>query len=96
LLREGILRFAVRLTPRGGRNAIDGWVEDAAGKKHLKARVSLPPEDGKANKALIALLAKALDIPKSSIRIAAGETSRLKTIEIDGDRAGIEAKLSEF
>lgn len=90
------LRFAVRLTPRGGRNAIDGWAEDASGKRHLKARVSLPPEDGKANTALIALLAKSLAIPKSSIRIAAGGTSRLKTIEIVGDRAALEAKLSEF
>ncbi|MBS0275151.1 MAG: DUF167 domain-containing protein [Proteobacteria bacterium] len=90
------IRFAVRLTPRGGRDAIDGWVQDSAGKKYLKARVSLPPEDGKANKALIALLAKALDIPKSSIRIAAGGTSRLKTIQIDGDRAALGAKLSEL
>ena len=89
-------RFALKLTPRGGRDAIDGWAQDAAGKKHLKARVSLPPEDGKANKALIELLAKALDIPKSSIRIAAGETSRLKTIQIDGDSAALQAKLSEF
>jgi uncharacterized protein YggU (UPF0235/DUF167 family) len=39
------VRFAVRLTPRGGRDAIDGWAQDSAGKKHLKARVSLPPED---------------------------------------------------
>jgi uncharacterized protein (TIGR00251 family) len=89
-------RFTVRLTPRGGRDAIDGWAEDAGGKRHLKARVSLPPEDGKANKALIALLAKSLAVPKSSIRIAAGETSRLKTIEIVGDRAALEARLSEF
>lgn len=95
-VRDGRLRFALKLTPRGGRDAIDGWAKDAAGKKHLKVRVSLPPEDGKANKALVALLAKALDIPKSSIRIAAGETSRLKTIEIDGDRAALQAKLSEF
>jgi uncharacterized protein YggU (UPF0235/DUF167 family) len=90
------LRFAIRLTPRGGRDTIDGWAEDARGKRHLKARVSLPPEDGKANTALIALLAKSLAIPKSSIRIAAGGTSRLKTIEIVGDRAALEAKLSEF
>jgi len=89
-------RFAVRLTPRGGRDAVDGWAEDAAGKPHLKVRVSSPPEDGKANRALIALLAESLDIPKSSLRIAAGETSRLKTIEIVGDRATLEAKLSEF
>jgi uncharacterized protein YggU (UPF0235/DUF167 family) len=90
------VRFAVRLTPRGGRDAMEGWTQDSAGKKYLKARVSLPPEDGKANKALIALLAKTLDIPKSTIRIAAGETSRLKTIEVDGDSAALGAKLSEL
>lgn len=90
------VRFAVRLTPRGGRDAIDGWAQDSAGKKHLKARVSLPPEDGKANKALIALLAKTLNIPKSTIRIASGETSRLKTIEVYGDSATLGAKLSEL
>jgi uncharacterized protein (TIGR00251 family) len=94
--RGEVLRFALKLTPRGGRDAIDGWAQDASGKRHLKARVSAPPEDGKANKALIELLAKSLDIPKSSIRVAAGETSRLKTIEIDGDRARLEARLSEF
>ncbi len=86
----------VRLTPRGGRDAVDGWANDANGKRHLKMRVSPPPEDGKANTALIALLAKSLGIPKSSIRLVAGETSRLKTIEIVGDRATLEARLSEF
>lgn len=90
------IRFSLKLTPRGGRDAIDGWAEDAAGKSYLKARVSLPPEDGKANKALIALLAKTMDIPRSAIRIAAGETSRLKTIDIDGDSASLGAKLSEL
>ena len=95
-VRDGLLRFVVRLTPRGGRDAIDGWSEDAAGKPHLKARVSLPPEDGKANKALIALLAETLDIPKSTISIASGGTSRLKTIQIDGDSAALGAKLSEL
>jgi hypothetical protein len=90
------LRLAVRLTPRGGRDAVDGWAEDSAGKRHLKARVSAPPEDGNANKALIALLAKTLGIPKNAIRITAGETSRLKTIQIDGDSAALQAKLSEL
>ena len=82
--------------PRGGRDAVDGWVEDADGKPQLKARVSVPPEDGKANKALIVLLAKKLDVARTSVRIVTGETSRLKTIEIDGDSAAIAARLSEF
>ncbi|MGN6514895.1 MAG: DUF167 family protein [Rhizomicrobium sp.] len=94
--RAGALRIVVKLTPRGGRDAIEEWGKDSAGNPHLKARVSAPPEDGKANRALIVLLADALDIPKSAIRIAAGETSRLKTIEIDGDRPRLEARLSEF
>ncbi len=94
--RDGGLRFALKLTPRGGRDAVDGWAEDADGKPYLKARVTPAPEDGKANKALIGLLSKTLDVSKSAIRIAAGETSRLKTIEIDGDRAELGARLSEL
>ncbi len=53
----------------------------------LKARVSSPRQDGKANAALIALLAKTFDLPRSKIRIASGETARIKILEIDGDAA---------
>jgi len=89
------IRFHLRLTPRGGRDTIDGWTlhGDAY---YLAARVSAAPEDGKANSALIALLAKTLSVAKSSIRIAAGETSRLKTIEIGGDGAALKARLEQF
>ncbi len=79
---DGVLSFRVRLTPRGGRDAVEGWSRGADGAEHLKARVSVPPEDGRANSALITLLAKALDLPKSTIRIAGGQTARIKTIEI--------------
>ena len=85
--------FALRLTPKGGRDAIEGWLVGADGKEHLKARVSVAPEDGKANAALIALLAKMLGLPKSAIRIAAGETSRLKTIAIKTDSPALRARL---
>jgi uncharacterized protein YggU (UPF0235/DUF167 family) len=77
-------RITVRLTPKGGRDAIEGWME-FAGERVLKARVAAAPEGGNANAALIALLAHALAVPKSRIRLAAGETSRRKILEIDGD-----------
>lgn len=81
----GTLRLAIRLTPSGGRDAIDGIEAEADGLSHLKARVSAVPEDGKANKALIALLAKKLRVAKSSIQFVSGETSRKKILRIDDD-----------
>ena len=93
---DGGVVFALRLTPKGGRDWVEGWTLGADGKEHLKARVSVAPEDGKANAALIALLAKALGLPKSSIRIAAGETSRLKTIAIATDSPALKARLETW
>ena len=75
-------RLSVRLTPNGGRDAVDGWERSADGVLSVKARVSAAPEGGKANKALVALLAKALRIPKTAIEIASGETSRTKNLRI--------------
>ena len=78
------IRFAVRLTPKGGRDAIAGWQQDASGKRYLRARVSAPPENGKANQALIRLIAKALHVGSSSVQIVSGATSRIKIVEIEG------------
>ena len=92
------LRLAIRLTPNAGRNAVDGIETAADGEIFLKARVTAVPEDGKANKALIALLSAALRIPKSSISFISGETARKKILRIDGDPEDIEkafAKLIE-
>ena len=83
-LAANALSFYVRLTPKGGRDAIEGWAAASDGSQHLKARVRAVPEDGKANDALVALLAKTLSLPKSALRIASGATSRLKRIEIAG------------
>jgi uncharacterized protein YggU (UPF0235/DUF167 family) len=55
--------LAVRLTPRGGRDAVDGWALDTDGRSYLKVRVASPPVDGAANAALLAFLAKTLKIP---------------------------------
>ena len=77
------VRFAVRLTPKGGRDRVEGWAVDSGGRRYLKARVSAPPEDGKANEALVQLLAKALNVGKSKVRIVSGATSRMKTVEAE-------------
>jgi uncharacterized protein (TIGR00251 family) len=77
------LSFPVRLTPKGGRDAIEGWTEGPDGKRYLKARVSAPPEDGKANDALLRLIAKALDVAKTKVRIVSGGASRMKIIEAE-------------
>jgi len=89
------LRISVRLTPRGGRDAIEGFSQDENGRPVLKARVAAPPVEGEANAALIKLVAKALGLPKSALRIASGETARLKILEIDGlDEAELRTRLA--
>ena len=89
------LRFRVRLTPKGGRDQIEGWWTDSAGQAALKARVAAPPENGKANRALIGLLARTLEVRKSDVRIASGASSRLKAIEVEGDESVLAARLAQ-
>lgn len=69
----------VKVHPSAGRDRVEGWLGDT-----LKVSVSAAPEKGKANKAVIELLSKALKVPRSSLRIVAGETSKEKAVEIDG------------
>ena len=88
--------LSVRLTPNAGRDSIEGVETDAAGETYLKARVTAVPEKGKANKALIALLAKALSIPKSSISVQSGDTARKKILRIDGDPEDLIRKIAAF
>jgi uncharacterized protein (TIGR00251 family) len=89
------IELRVRLTPSGGRDAIDGVEKDTEGLPYLKARVTAVPEDGKANKALIALLSKTLKIPKSSISFVSGETSRKKILRLDGEPEDLLGKLEK-
>jgi uncharacterized protein len=72
-------RISVRLTPRGGRDALDGWDGDV-----LRVRVSAVPVDGKANDALVRLLAKALGVAPSQVTLVAGAQSRVKVVEVEG------------
>lgn len=78
------MRLTVRVTPRGGRDAVEGWTRDDAGRPALKLRVAAAAADGAANAAVAALLAKTLGRPRSAVRILRGETARVKQIEIDG------------
>ena len=77
-------RLTVRVTPKGGRDAVDGWTADETGRPVLKLRVSAAASDGAANAALVALVARTLKVPRSAVRIAAGDTARVKRLEIDG------------
>ena len=87
------VRLTVRLTPNGGRDAIDGLETGADGERHVKARVSVPPEKGKANKALVALVAKWAGVSKSAVSLVSGDTQRKKILRIDGDPEDLMARL---
>jgi uncharacterized protein (TIGR00251 family) len=71
---------AIHVMPKSAHNRIEGTVTDAAGKEWLKVRLTAAPEDGKANKALLKLLAKEWGCPVSSLSIIRGETSRYKIV----------------
>ncbi|TMJ01892.1 MAG: DUF167 domain-containing protein [Alphaproteobacteria bacterium] len=92
---DGVV-VAVRLTPKGGRDAIDGIETLADGRAVLKARVRAAPHEGAANEALCRLLAKALGVPPSQVDIVSGATSRIKRVTIGGDGAALGAALENL
>jgi len=89
---EGVIVFC-RLTPKGGRDAIDGVAQLADGSSVLAGRVRCAAQGGEANRALCALLAERLGAPSSSARMAAGSKSRLKQVAVSGDPAALIARL---
>ena len=88
--------ITVRLTPKGGRNAIEGYETLANGRTVLKVRVRAAPSDGEANAALGRVLAKALGVPPSRVEIIRGATSRIKQVKIVGDSAALAAALEKI
>ncbi len=86
----------VRLTPKASKNRIDGLVPDAGGGVALKAGVTAAPEGGKANAALVRMLARAWRLPKTSISVAAGTGSRRKTLVIEGDTKMLLQRLGDW
>ncbi len=86
----------VRLTPKGGRDSIDGVEVLADGNAVLKARVRAAPSEGEANAALGRLIAKAVSVPPSRVAIVGGATSRIKRIKIVGDAAALSRALEKI
>jgi uncharacterized protein len=81
------ISVALRVTPRGGRDDIDGVETLANGRTVMKVRVRAVADGGEANRAVTELLARALGVPKAKVRILSGTTSRFKQIAVDDDPA---------
>jgi hypothetical protein len=90
------LSVKIRLTPKGGRDAIDGIETLSDGRSVLKARVRAAPTAGDANAALLSLIAKTLDVPRRAVTLAAGDAARIKRVVIDGDGAALAARLERL
>ena len=91
---DGVL-LTVRLTPKGGRDALDGIAQLADGRAVLKARVRAAASEGEANSALMQLIARSLAVPPSRVSLIAGETARIKRLKIAGN-AGVLATSLEL
>ena len=92
---DGVTLF-LRVTPNAGVDRIEGVEQRDDGTMVLRLRVKAVPDKGKANAAVIALLAKALGIPKSAITLVSGDTARLKTLHITGDPTVLAAALAKL
>lgn len=90
------VRVGLRVQPRARRNRVDGLVAEADGGMALKVAVTPAPEDGKANAAVIALLAKAWGLPKSAFTVVAGASDRRKIIHLQGDPARLMQALEPW
>ena len=92
---DGIV-LAVRLTPKGGRDAIDGIATLSDGNTVLKVRVRAAPFEGEANAALSRVLGKALGVPPGRVAIVGGATSRIKRVKVSGDTAALSTTLEKI
>ena len=92
---EGLV-VTVRLTPKGGRDAIDGIEQLGDGATVLKVRVRAPASEGEANAALVKLIAKAIGVAPREVELVAGAISRVKRLKIAGNGAAIAAALEKI
>jgi uncharacterized protein (TIGR00251 family) len=83
------MRLQLKVAPKASRDAVGGWMGEV-----LKVSVTAVPERGKANEAVVELLAQALALPKSAVRVVRGQASPQKWVEIDGlDEADVRRRL---
>lgn len=90
------IRLRLKVAPKAKRNEIGGWLDEPDGSRMLKIAVTAAPEDGKANAAVIALLAKEWGVAKSAISVVAGATDRRKIVEIRGQSAELMQRLQAW
>ncbi len=89
----GGVTLSVRVSPRGGRNAVEGLVADADGRPQLSVRVAAAPVDGEANDAVEATLARWLGVKPREVEVTGGLTTRSKVVTVDGDPVALVRKL---
>ena len=77
--QNGTVRFRIRVSPRASKNEVGGVHGDA-----LRVRITAPPVDGAANRAIVKLLSKRLGVAKSAVRIVQGQSGRDKLVEVEG------------
>ncbi len=91
---DGVL-VAVRVAPRARHSAVEGITTDSQGKRWLRVSLTEAPADGRANAALIRLLAKRWKVPKSALTIRAGVSARTKTLHVAGNAQAILRRIGE-
>ena len=91
----GGFEIRVRVTPRGGRDAVDGVETLSDGRQVVKIRVRAAPEDGAANEAVRRLIAATLGMSSNRVSLTSGATARIKTFHIAGDALALAALTSE-
>ena len=87
------VRVRLKVTPKAKRNQFGGLLDEPDGGKALKVSVTAAPESGKANDAVIALLAREWGVAKSAISVVSGATDRRKLVEIRGPSQALLARL---
>ena len=88
--------LTVRLTPKGGRDAIDGVEQMSDGRAVLKVRVRAAPIEGEANAALVKVIAGALKVAPKMVELVSGATARIKRLKINGDAAALTVALEKI